>query len=106
MGDITSVNRAVCRISWGLWNENGRVVGVLAAKDILGESNYETEVRKQLLPYVKTSVANRWLMNRVGDRSFKMMCNRWMKDQSKRGDGLIWIGKLFRPTFSKILSTK
>jgi hypothetical protein len=75
----------------------------LAAKDILGESNYESEVRKQLLPYVKTSVANRWLMNRVGDRSFKYMCNRWMKDQRKRGDGLIWIGKLFRPTMLKNL---
>ena len=85
----------------GFWNENGSVVRSLSSQGHLGESNYETEVRKQLLPYVKTSVANRWLMNRVGDRSFKMMCNRWMKDQSKRGDGLIWIGKLFRPTIIK-----
>jgi hypothetical protein len=55
------------------------------------------------MPYVRTSVANRWLMNRVGDRMFKRMCKAWMKDQKKRGDGLIWIGKLFRPTLLKSL---
>ena len=86
---------------WGFGMRMAVWSGVLAAKDILGEINYETEVRKQLLPYVKTSVANRWLMNRVGDRSFKIMCNRWMKDQKKRKDGLVWIGKLFRPTLLK-----
>jgi hypothetical protein len=42
-------------------------------------------------------------MNRVGDRMFKRMCKAWMKDQKKRGDGLIWIGKLFRPTLLKSL---
>tara|TARA_B100000963_G_C22086155_1_gene434423 strand:- start:193 stop:489 length:297 start_codon:yes stop_codon:yes gene_type:complete len=26
-----------------------------------------------------------------------------MKDQNKRGDGLVWIGKLFRPTLLKNL---
>ena len=77
--------------------------GVLAAKDILGECDYEVEVRKQLLPYVRTSVANRWLMNRVGDGMFKRMCRKWMKDQKKRGDGLVWIGKLFRPRWYKTL---
>ena len=88
---------------WGFGMRMAVWSGVLAAKDILGELDYESEVRKQLLPYVKTSVANRWLMNRVGDRSFKMMCNRWMKDQKKRDDGLVWIGKLFRPTIIKSL---
>ena len=54
-----------------------------------------------MMPYVRTSVANRWLMNRVGDRTFKLMCKAWMKDQRKRDDGLVWIGKLFRPTWYK-----
>jgi len=31
------------------------------------------------------------------------MCNSWMRDQKKRGDGLIWISKLFRPTLLKNL---
>ena len=86
---------------WGFGMRMAIWSGVLAAKDILGECDYDREVRKQLLPYVKTSVANRWLMNRVGDRTFKMMCKSWMKDQKKRNDGLVWIGKLFRPTFFK-----
>ena len=47
--------------------QNGRTgPAVLAAKDILGQSDYEQDVRKHLMPYVRTSVANRWLMNRVG----------------------------------------
>ena len=86
---------------WGFGMRMAIWSGVLAAQDILGEVNYDKAVRKQLLPYVKTSVANRWLMNRVGDKTFKIMCKRWMKSQSKRGDGLIWIGKLFRPSVTK-----
>lgn len=88
---------------WGFGMRMAVWSGHLAAQDILGNCDYETEVRKQLMPYVKTSVANRFLMNRVGDRTFKRMCKAWMKDQKKRGDGLIWIGKLFRPTWYKSL---
>lgn len=88
---------------WGFGMRMAVWSGVLAARDILGECDYETEVRKQLLPYVRTSVANRWLMNRVGDRTFKRMCKKWMKSQSKRGDGLIWVGGLFRPRWYKTL---
>jgi hypothetical protein len=86
---------------WGFGMRMAVWSGVLAAQDILGECDYETEVRKQLLPYVRTSVANRWLMNRVGDGMFKRMCRKWMKDQKKRGDGLVWIGNLFRPRWYK-----
>jgi hypothetical protein len=86
---------------WGFGMRMAVWSGTLAAKDILGECDYETEVRKKLMPYVKTSVVNRWLMNRVGDRTFKLMCNQWMRSQKKHGDGLIWISKLFRPTLLK-----
>lgn len=88
---------------WGFGMRMAVWSGVLAARDILGEGDYEADVRRQLMPYVRTSVANRWLMNRVGDRTFKRMCNAWMKDQKKRGDGLVWIGKLFRPSLLKSL---
>ena len=86
---------------WGFGMRMAVWSGYLAAQDILGNCNYEAEVREQLMPYVKTSVANRFLMNRVGDRTFKRMCKAWMKDQKKRDDGLIWIGKLFRPRWYK-----
>ena len=88
---------------WGFGMRMAVWSGVLAARDILGEGDYEADVRRHLMPYVRTSVANRWLMNRVGDRTFKRMCNAWMKDQKKRGDGLVWIGKLFRPSLLKSL---
>ena len=58
------------------------------------------------MPYVKTSVANRWLMNRVGDGMFKRMCRSWMKNQDKHGDGLVWIANLFKPTLVKTLLYK
>ena len=86
---------------WGFGMRMAVWSGVLAANDLLGKGDYEADVRQQLMPYVRTSVANRWLMNRVGDRTFKRMCNAWMKDQRKRDDGLIWIGKLFRPRWYK-----
>jgi flavin-dependent dehydrogenase len=86
---------------WGFGMRMAVWSGHLAAKDILGQCDYEKEVRKQLMPYVRTSLANRFLMNRVGNRTFKTMCNRWMKHQKKSKDGLIWIGKLFRPTWYK-----
>tara|TARA_B110001452_G_scaffold93357_1_gene77021 strand:+ start:20275 stop:21528 length:1254 start_codon:yes stop_codon:yes gene_type:complete len=88
---------------WGFGMRMAVWSGVLAARDILGDGDYEEDVRRHLMPYVRTSVANRWLMNRVGNRTFKRMCNAWMKDQKKRGDGLIWIGKLFRPSLLKSL---
>lgn len=88
---------------WGFGMRMAVWSGVLAARDILGEGDYEADVRRHLMPYVRTSVANRWLMNRVGDRTFKRMCNAWMRDQKKRGDGLVWIGKLFRPSLLKSL---
>ena len=32
---------------------------------------------------------------------FKRMCVNWMKDQKRSGNGLRWIGRLFRPTLLK-----
>jgi len=86
---------------WGFGMRMAIWSGTLAAKDILGECDYEREVRKKLMPYVKTSVVNRWLMNRVGNRTFKIMCNSWMRSQKRHGDGLVWVSKLFRPSLFK-----
>jgi hypothetical protein len=86
---------------WGFGMRMAVWSGTLAAKDILGECDYESEVRKKLMPYVKTSVVNRWLMNRVGNRTFKFMCNNWMRSQKRHGDGLVWVSNLFRPSLFK-----
>ena len=68
---------------WGFGMRMAVWSGYLAAQDILGNCDYDKEVRKQLMPYVKTSVANRFLMNRVGNRTFKYMCKAWMRDQKR-----------------------
>lgn len=88
---------------WGFGMRMAVWSGHLAAQDILGKCDYEKEVRRQLLPYVRTSVTNRFLMNRVGDGMFKRMCKNWMRNQKRNDDGLVWVAKLFRPTWWKTL---
>ncbi|MDP6741721.1 MAG: NAD(P)-binding protein [Candidatus Thalassarchaeaceae archaeon] len=86
---------------WGFGMRYAITSGVFAAKDLLGEVTYDDEVRKRILPSVKTSVSNRWLMNRVGDRAFKQIAVNWYKDQTKRQDGLPYIANLFRPDLKR-----
>ena len=73
---------------WGFGMRYAITSGALAAKSILGECDYESEIREKLLPLIKVSATNRFLMNRIGDRGFKMVAQHWMRDQRKKGDGL------------------
>ncbi len=82
---------------WGFGMRYAITSGVLAAKAILGECDYEKEVRGRLVPLVKASAINRFLMNRVGDRGFKIVANQWMRDQKKKGDGLKFMQWLYKP---------
>ena len=84
---------------WGFGMRYAITSGVYAAHDILGKGDYEKSVRKNLLPLIRASAANRLLMNRVGDKTFKKIVDKWMKSQKKKGDGLPFIGWLFRPDF-------
>jgi hypothetical protein len=86
---------------WGFGMRYAITSGVFAAKDILGELEYDKEVKRQILPTIKTSIANRWLMNRVGNRAFKRIGLNWFKDQNKRQDGLPYIAKIFRPDLKR-----
>ena len=82
---------------WGFGMRYAITSGVLSAKAILGEFDYEKEVRKRLVPLVRASAINRFLMNRVGDRGFKIVANRWMRDQKRKGDGLSFMRWLYKP---------
>ena len=86
---------------WGFGMRYAITSGVLAANDILGKMDYESELKKRVLPTIRTSISNRWLLNRVGDRTFKKICMNWYKDQQKRQDGLPYIAKLFRPDWKR-----
>ena len=82
---------------WGFGMRYAITSGVLAAKAVLKESDYEAEVRRRLLPLVRASAINRFLMNRVGNRGFKMVARYWMRDQRRKGDGLAFMRWLYKP---------
>ena len=82
---------------WGFGMRYAITSGVLAAKSILGEGDYESEVRKNLVPLIKISATNRFLMNRMGDNGFKMVARYWMRDQRKKGDGLEFMRWVYTP---------
>ena len=84
---------------WGFGMRYAITSGVLAAQSILEECNYETEVKKRLVPLIKISAINRFLMNRVGDRGFKMVARYWMRDQKRKGDGLRFMKWVYQPGF-------
>ena len=82
---------------WGFGMRYAITSGVLAAQSILEECDYEKEVKKRLVPLIKISAINRFLMNRVGDRGFKMVAKYWMRDQKKKGDGLQFMKWVYQP---------
>jgi hypothetical protein len=82
---------------WGFGMRYAVTSGVLAAKAVLGDCDYESEVRERLVPLVRASAINRFLMNRVGNRGFKMVANHWMRDQKKKGDGLAFMRWMYKP---------
>lgn len=88
---------------WGFGMRYAITSGVYAAHDIMGMGDYDKLVRKNLLPLVRNSFVNRWLMNRVGDNTFQKIVKKWMKDQEKRKDGLPFVSWLFRPDISRRL---
>ena len=69
----------------------------MAARAVLGECDYGSEVRGRLVPLVRASAINRFLMNRVGNRGFKMVANHWMRDQRRKGDGLAFRRGMYNP---------
>ena len=88
---------------WGFGMRYAITSGALAAQSILGECNYEVEIRKRLVPLVKSSAINRFLLNRVGDRGFKLAARYWMWDQKRKGDGLAFMRWLYAPSIFRNL---
>ena len=84
---------------WGFGMRYAITSGVLAAQSILDQCDYEVEVRKKLVPLIKTSAINRFLMNRIGDKGFKLVARYWMRDQKKNGDGLNFMKWVYQPGF-------
>ncbi|MAN63273.1 MAG: hypothetical protein CMI60_15145 [Parvibaculum sp.] len=75
--------------------------GVLAAHGILGISDYHESWRRELLPLLKTSIANRFLFNIVGERGRRMALARISGSDSRRTLQNLynpwWMSKLVLP---------
>lgn len=82
---------------WGFGMRYAITSGVLAAQSIMGETDYQSQVRSRLVPLVRASAINRFLMNRIGDRGFKMVARHWMRDQARKGDGLVFMKWVYQP---------
>ena len=53
---------------------------------------------------VKSSAINRFLLNRVGNKGFKLAARYWMWDQKRKGDGLSFMRWLYAPSiFRRVL---
>lgn len=86
---------------WGFGMRYAIHSGVLAAQHCLGQLDYNTEVKRQLLPSVKASVVNRFLFNRIGDRGYRFVINRWLARQAATGDGLAFVRELYKPSLMR-----
>ena len=84
---------------WGFGIRYAITSGVLAARALLGEIEYESAVREVLRPFQGASLANRWLMTRLGHRGQAIVARLWLKSQRKRGDGLRFISRLYQPSW-------
>ncbi|MDG1533812.1 MAG: NAD(P)-binding protein [Candidatus Thalassarchaeaceae archaeon] len=82
---------------WGFGMRYAITSGVMAAHSITGNEDFEKQIRRKLVPLVRVSAINRFLLNRVGDRGFKMVANYWMKDQERKGDGLKFMKWIYQP---------
>jgi flavin-dependent dehydrogenase len=65
--------------------------GVLAARSLIEQTRYERLWRRELLPELSASVANRFLFNLAGDRG-----RRWMVRRLARGDVRAPLRALYR----------
>jgi len=58
--------------------------GVLAARSIIEEIDYATLWRRELLPLLKTGVANRFIFSTLGDHGSRFVLAHWLKGADAR----------------------
>lgn len=81
---------------WGFGIRHAVTSGVLAARWLLGELDYEAEIRRTIVPQLEASVASRWLLERLGQRGMAAVTRLWLRQQRRSGDGLAFLAWLYR----------
>ena len=82
---------------WGFGMRYAITSGALAAHSIMERCDYEKEIRGRLVPLVRASAINRFLMNRVSNRGFKMVATHGVRDEKRHGDGLHFMKWVYQP---------
>ncbi len=82
---------------WGFGMRWAITSGYLASEALQGRVDYTHAVRTRVRPYQQASLTNRWLLDRMGPRGMSLLARFWMRDQRRRGEGLSFISRLYRP---------
>lgn len=83
-------------VLWGFGMRYAVVSGVLAARSVLEGRRYESLWRRDLGPWLRTSVVNRALYERLGNRGYA-----WVLAQQEHVDARRFLHWLYRPSWIK-----
>ncbi|MCB9610623.1 MAG: NAD(P)-binding protein [Polyangiaceae bacterium] len=82
---------------WGFGINAALTSGWLAGRALDEGVDYNTLLEQHLLPWVRGSLVNRWLLERGGSSAISGVLAAWSIHQGVRGDGLPFIRRLYRP---------
>jgi flavin-dependent dehydrogenase len=82
---------------WGFGMRLAIASGVLAARSLLEARDYDALWRRQLLPWMRSSIVNRALYDRVGNRGYQWM----LRAQARVGDTRRFLRWVYRPGWAK-----
>jgi flavin-dependent dehydrogenase len=80
---------------WGFGMRQAILSGRLAALAVLGEIDYDEELRRQILPQMVTTLVSRAGLDRLGPRATELLLHAWVLSQRILGDGLPFLRRLY-----------
>ena len=83
---------------WGFGMRYAMISGFLAARAMIENKDYEELIRENLIPIQKTSLVNRFLFEKLGNRGYTYFINRLA-----RGNTIKKVGRQYRPSLVKNL---
>ena len=84
---------------WGFGLKYAMLSWFLAARSIIDEVSYDRLCDERIRPFMRTSLANRWLFERLGNRGYE----RFIDHISRRQDPVGWLRRQYRPGWWKPL---
>ena len=83
---------------WGFGMRHAITSGVLAAQCLVSGEDYESAIERSIRPMLRTSLANRWVLNRLGHRGVSVVSLLWSAYQRFGGDGLRFLARAYAPS--------